>query len=112
MVDYFYHKFTVSIQIMPRNYCTKKCKTFSTCNNFLMVLLAIFLIQIISTNYNLQEYDKPEKRIPSKVHFKDFVRGYKKSFLKCKFPCRYFPTILMIDSELTTLKMDFFEDVS
>ena len=53
----------------------------------------------------------------SMVNWKNkFVHSYiskilfiDKGFLKCKFLCMYFSWILLIDSELPTLKMDFFK---
>ena len=42
LVDCFHHELRVSTQIMVRNYCITKCKKFSSCGGFLMVLGAIF----------------------------------------------------------------------
>ena len=39
--------------------------------------------------------------------FQRFCSYIQNSFLKCKFPHRYFPRILLIDSELPTLKNKF-----
>ena len=41
-VDSFHHEFSVSTQIMVRDYCLAKCKRFSTCDGLLMALQAIF----------------------------------------------------------------------
>ena len=51
-----------------------------------------------------------KKMISSQVNFKDFGYRYK-SFLKCKcfWLLQDFSRILLIDSELPTLKIDFFE---
>ena len=57
-----------------------------------------------------QEFGKLKKRIPSHVYFKDFF-FIDNSFLNCTFFRRYFSRILLIDSELPTLQMDFFEVV-
>ena len=50
-----------------------------------------------------------KKWIPSQGYFKGFVYTLQNSFLKCEIFHRYFSRVLLIDSELPTLKMDFFE---
>ena len=64
------------------------------------------LTNIVEKEYTL--YGKLKKRIPSQMYIKGVVYIYN-SFLKYEFLRRYFSRILLIDSELLTLKMDFFE---
>ena len=53
LADCLYREFWVSTQIMGRDYCIAKCKTFSACGGLFMAFLAIFFaIQNIYVNSN------------------------------------------------------------
>ena len=60
-------------------------------------------------NWKKKKKKKKKKKNPSQVHVKDFVHRRGRAF--CEFHHRYFSMILLIDSELRALKMDFFKDI-
>ena len=102
----------VSTQIMVRDYWIAKCINFSACVGLLMALQTNFFLwlKIFSLITTVQEYGKLKKIIPWQEYFKDFVHIYKTDVQNANFFQVFFKDSVD-SSQLTNVKMDFFEVV-